>query len=368
MPLTIHRLLLEAHGCEGVVPLAEHLHTYRPASAQSDREVAALIDVDAGIAADSPLVYGGEHPLTVPIAYFVHIEMPVLPGVGPRLQERDHLAASIHGLLDPSGHARHVPLDRGVVETRGGHRIAAADGQEASPHDLHVLLRHRLFLQAEVGEGMCAVVVAEHPAHLAVTEVEHLCGQRRHPSELHSAGFARPAVVAEHQDALVVELADLIRLNAVALPGAQILPPQLCHPRRTRRAERVRPVWDDELNLRICPLGRGPIAALPGRVNRAHEVQVLRHRLLLKADDFEGLVLPGTSDARCDLAVAQREDHESAFVDWDAALAPDRARVNRHDDLPPHARPDIRPTLQLTPSLFDPLHPGADAGVASKDG
>src|SRR5947209_20150187 len=141
---SVPRLLLQPRGFEGLGALAEHLHAYRPASAQSEREVAALIDVWSGCRADSPLVDCGEHLLSFPVAYFVQIEMPVLPRVGPRLKERDHLTASIHRFLQPSGHAGHVPLNRGVVKTRSGHRITAANGQEAFTHELHVLLRHRL--------------------------------------------------------------------------------------------------------------------------------------------------------------------------------------------------------------------------------
>src|SRR5256884_4040530 len=134
----------QSHGFEGLSALAEHLHAYRPATAQSERKVAALIDVCSGSRADSPLVDCGEHLLSFPVAYFVQIEMPVLPRVGPRLKERDHLKASIHTFLQPSGHTGHVPLNRGVVKTRSGHRVTAANGQEAFTHDLHGLLRHHL--------------------------------------------------------------------------------------------------------------------------------------------------------------------------------------------------------------------------------
>src|SRR5205807_1017550 len=50
----------------------------------------------------------------------------------------------IHTSLQPSGHAGHVPLNRGIVKTRSGHRVTAANGQEAFTHDLDVRLRHRL--------------------------------------------------------------------------------------------------------------------------------------------------------------------------------------------------------------------------------
>jgi hypothetical protein len=40
-----------------------------------------------------------------------------------------------------------------------------------------------------------------------------------------------------------------------------------------------RPINDDELDLGIGPLDRAVIAALPVRVDRAHKIQVRRHRL-----------------------------------------------------------------------------------------
>ena len=41
----------------------------------------------------------------------------------------------------------------------------------ATAHDLHVLLRHRLLLQAEVGEGVRAVHVDDVPDDLAVADL-----------------------------------------------------------------------------------------------------------------------------------------------------------------------------------------------------
>src|SRR5205085_9761285 len=160
---------------------------------------------------DSSLLYCGEHSRAFPVAYFVQLEMPLLPRVGPCLKERDHLAASIHTFLQPSGHARHVPLDRGVIEVRSGHWVTAANGQEAFPHDLHVFLRHRLCLQAEVSEGAVAVPVGDLPDHLAVPDMPESCSLCRHGPDLESARLATPAAAGEHENLFAVKLAVLVR-------------------------------------------------------------------------------------------------------------------------------------------------------------
>src|SRR5439155_16101582 len=68
----------------------------------------------------------------------------------------------------------------------------------------------------------------------------------------------------------------LLCLDAKVVPGAQSLAPAVRHPFHPLPASGFEPVGDHELDLRVCPLHRAVVAAFPGRVDRAHEVEVLR--------------------------------------------------------------------------------------------
>src|SRR5688572_8871308 len=94
-------------------------------------------------------------------------------------------------------------------------RVAAADYRCADA------LRARgagLRSEAEVGERALAVHVDDEPHDLATAEVEQVRSLRLHLRELQSARLAAPAPVDEHEHALVVELAVLLRLYTPLLP------------------------------------------------------------------------------------------------------------------------------------------------------
>src|SRR5207245_1205003 len=100
---------------------------------------------------------------------------------------------------------------------------------------------------------------------------------RPHLRKLQSACLAASAVVVEDEDMLVVEFAEVVRLDADVLPGAQPLAPAFREASLPLPATGCRAVGDRILDLGVCPLGRTPVAALPGRVDRAHEVQIFGH-------------------------------------------------------------------------------------------
>src|SRR2546428_13921844 len=75
--------------------------------------------------------------------------------------------------------------------------------------------------EAEVGERELAVEVGDEPRHLAVADVEQARCFGLHSRDLQSGRLAASAGVVEHKDALVVELAGLIRRDAEFLPCAQ---------------------------------------------------------------------------------------------------------------------------------------------------
>ena len=77
----------------------------------------------------------------------------------------------------------HVPVRRRVLGVVGVKRrlvrhclaplgVPLGHSLPRAAHDLHVLLRHRLLLQAEVGEGAVAVQVEEELDDLPVVDVE----------------------------------------------------------------------------------------------------------------------------------------------------------------------------------------------------
>ena len=78
---------------------------------------------------------------------------------------------------------------------------------------------------------------------------------------------------------LSLELTIFVRGQTELLPEAQPAAEVLCHVCQARPGARVGSVSGHVLDLGVCPIGRVELAAFPVRVDRAHEVQVLRHRL-----------------------------------------------------------------------------------------
>src|SRR5207237_10666295 len=132
---------------------------------------------------------------------------------------------------------------------------------------LHVLPRHRLPLEAEVGERTVAVPVVDVSGHLPVADMEYGGSLRPHLLELQSACLAAPTHAGEHKHALIVNLAVLMRLDAIVLPGVEDAAGALCHPGEPRPATGSRPVHPHILDLGVSPLHRAEVAALPARVD-----------------------------------------------------------------------------------------------------
>jgi hypothetical protein len=87
--------------------------------------------------------------------------------------------------------------------------------------------------EAEVGECVLGVQPEDESRHLAASDVEEACSLRPHLPELQSTRLAAPAAANEDEDTLVVELAELVRLLAELLPGAQPLARALGHAGQT---------------------------------------------------------------------------------------------------------------------------------------
>src|SRR5207248_3215376 len=83
------------------------------------------------------------------------------------------------------------------------------------------LLRHRLLLEAEVGEGTVAVHVTDHPHDLAITDVKHPGSLCLDLPEVQPARFAVAAEVVKHHHVLSPKLTILVRRQTEPLPEAK---------------------------------------------------------------------------------------------------------------------------------------------------
>ena len=77
--------------------------------------------------------------------------------------------------------------------------------------------------------------------------------------------------------------------------------------RAALEATRRWPVGEHELDVGMRPASRGPVAAFPVRVDRAHEVEVVGQRLLPKPYCLEGLDTTGMYLDADDQPLAKRE-------------------------------------------------------------
>src|SRR5271168_3218135 len=73
--------------------------------------------------------------------------------------------------LSLDGAQRWEPLEVGCRRLHEEVDVALVEGGHDPFRDLHVLLRHRLVLQAEVGEGAAAIKVDDESRHLAVADM-----------------------------------------------------------------------------------------------------------------------------------------------------------------------------------------------------
>src|ERR1700751_3754409 len=98
-----------------------------------------------------------------------------------------------------------------------------------------------------------------------------------HPRDVKPARLSFPAEAGEHEYALAIELPVLSCLGAEALPGAAEVSPAVRHLRRPRPPIGRWTGGEHVLDAGVPPVDPCHVAAFPVRVNRAHEVQVLRH-------------------------------------------------------------------------------------------
>src|SRR6185503_5082169 len=103
--------------------------------------------------------------------------------------------------------------------------VVVVEGRDRVPHNLHVLLQHRLLRQAEVGEGAIAIPGDDQPGHGAVANVKHGRRLRSHLVGVKPARRATGYSASEDKYTPLVELEVSVDLDAEILPGAEPLAP-----------------------------------------------------------------------------------------------------------------------------------------------
>jgi hypothetical protein len=148
----------------------------------------------------------------------------------------------------------------GVVQLGARLDVTRVDDGNGPKQKLHVPLRHRVPLQAEVGEGAVAVPVDSEPCHFAVADLEQSRAFRTQGTRLGAAYLAAPAGAGEDQNPLVVELAKLVGDHSVLVKQPQPVAPSLGYFLRSDPAPGIGPVCPYELDLPVNPVGPAEVA------------------------------------------------------------------------------------------------------------
>src|SRR2546423_6791938 len=224
-----HRLLRQPHGFEGLrLAHVELLMDHQSVLERIDPSALPERDLDARGA--SAHLQVEQLNYAIPRIDQLIIESHGLPGGQPLLPEPHN---GISASIDP-GEIQYRRLacvqfdsrvpDLGDLGEHAAPVVLARTSEEffdGPAHGLHVLLRHRLLLEAEVGEPLLGIEVDDEPAHLAGAQVEHVDRLRLRVPELQPARLTAPAALAEHKHTLAIELAILVRHEADFLKAAQ---------------------------------------------------------------------------------------------------------------------------------------------------
>src|SRR5437763_1514826 len=191
----------------------------------------------------------------------------------------------------------------------------------------------RLLLEAEVGEGAVAKGVQRQLRHFAVGDVEQACSLRRGAADLQTARLAASDEVVEHEHALGVQLAKILGLRAEVVPVGKELAPSGGGCLEPSQGLGGRAVGRHELKIGTRPSRHAEVAPFPVRVDRAHEVQVLGHRLSsLRGKAF------GCCAGLVDVAIVREANDQAVYPFADERVAqphltaaPDRTGFLGHD-------------------------------------
>src|SRR5262245_14990953 len=131
--------------------------------------------------------------------------------------------------------------------------------------------------QAKIGHRPVTLPVEGQGRHLSVLDREEVRGLRRDRADLNPALPASTLVAHEDEDAITVELAELLGDRAEALVGPEHRGPRLSHLRDPLPSSLDQAAGHREVDVRGSPIDRAEIALLPGIEDRLDEVEVGRH-------------------------------------------------------------------------------------------
>ncbi len=179
----------------------------------------------------------------------------------------------------------------------------------------------------------------------AVADMEQIGSPRGDVGKVQAARSAAPGESNGHDHPFLVNLSVLHYHVAEVFPGIQGLAEALCHTVQPFPDVRCRPVGDDELDLGVRPSRRAVVTALPIGEDRAHKVQVLRHRL----PPFLGEAFGG-STGLVDVGGRKASDRAShTEVDPSLALSNTTGATNQTPVLNHHSKHN--PTAEMTDLL-----------------
>src|SRR5205823_2548236 len=134
------------------------------------------------------------------------------------------------------------------------------------------------------------------------------------------------------------------------------------HPTKPSTAPWLWSIRDHDLDLRVRPVGPAEVAAFQVCVDRAHEVQVLRHRLLLEPHGFEGFASVEVKGDPCDASVANGPHGATHDADLDSHPSPPSEVADQNHriitcvdhvfDLDPIALPRLQPVKPQGPQTL----------------
>src|SRR2546423_9335096 len=238
------------------------------------------VDFDAALTATRPQASVNEHLLMVEGAELLNVDPEVLPGLDyDRLVP---LAKSfrphVHAIKSRKNGVVLLHLPFGMGELSHGVWIAAVKDFQRPPHQLHVLLRHRLLRKPDRFEGFGSLLEQPKASDLPVFDCEHPRAARAHFDPL-----APPKVggIRDHDFGTRVSEA-LRRLNLGLLKREEELVPQGLALATIAIDTLQRPSGTRPVNFRVRAKRGQPrrqVAPVPRFDPAPHDLDVLlRHR------------------------------------------------------------------------------------------
>ena len=155
------------------------------------------------------------HNRVLQIAKLAFLDAKHLPSLPSRSESAgDVVTASVHGAFD-GGRTRGLPFDLGIESLGHGCQVPPVEGFNDLPHDLHVLLRHRLLRSPAASRASAGFVEPRVPHDLAVPQGP----QGRLPTLHLDAAASSACPIPDHHRHLITHGLELFRLRLPGLPS-----------------------------------------------------------------------------------------------------------------------------------------------------